>query len=62
MTKMLGKAHEQTKEPDKFQLRMGLDRVALRYLYLGSVCATLELRSVQSSFLLIPVGSWTTCD
>jgi hypothetical protein len=22
---MLGKAHEQTKEPDKFQLRMGLD-------------------------------------
>jgi hypothetical protein len=25
---MLGKAHEQTKEPDKFQLRMGLDQQA----------------------------------
>ena len=24
---MLGKAHEQTKEPDKFQLRMGLDHI-----------------------------------
>jgi len=31
---MLGKSHEQTKEPDKFQLRMGLDqRTKLANLY-----------------------------
>ena len=29
---MLGKAHEQISEPDKFQLRMGLDQKCRAYL------------------------------